>query len=89
MRTCVPIREMKDTARFSRLVEEAKEPVSVTRNGYSHLVVMTAEAYQALEEQLAEAELLVKIAQAEADIASNRLVDGQAHLAALHEKYDY
>ncbi|MDR0459062.1 MAG: hypothetical protein LBG68_01165 [Coriobacteriales bacterium] len=50
---------------------------------------MTAEAYQALEEQLAEAELLVKIAQAEADIANNRLVDGQAHLAALHEKYDY
>jgi len=80
---------MKDTARFSRFVEEAGEPVSVTKNGYDHLVVMTTDVYQNLSTQLAEAKLLASIAQAELDIASGQLVDGEAHIALMREKYGY
>ena len=89
MTKCVPLRAMKDTAGFSRFVEEAKEPVSVTKNGYDHLVVMTADAYQALAEQLAEAQLLSRIAQAETDISSGQLVSGQDHLAAMRVKHGF
>lgn len=43
MPTCVPIKAMKDTTRFVEVVNGAKEPVTVTRNGYDTLVVMTPE----------------------------------------------
>jgi len=80
---------MKDTARFSCFVEEAGEPISVTKNGYDHLVVMTTEVYNDLNTQLAEAKLLASIAQAELDIVSGDLVDGEAHIATMREKYGY
>ena len=80
---------MKDTARFSKLVEEAAEPITVTKNGYDHLVVMTTDVYQKLEEQIVEAKLLVKIAHAEADIASGKLVDGEAFISSMRKQYGY
>ncbi len=40
MALCVPVREMKDTAKFLSVVEGSKEPVTVTRNGRDALVVM-------------------------------------------------
>lgn len=42
----IPISEMKDTAGFTRAVEEADGPVTVTRNGYEKLVVMTPEVFE-------------------------------------------
>jgi prevent-host-death family protein len=89
MSRCVPIRELKNTARFSHLVEESGEPVWVTKNGYDHLVVMTATAYRAFSNQIAEAKLLAAISQAESDIACGKLIDGHQHLAELREKYGY
>ena len=45
MATCVPIKDMRDTAQFLKLVQESDEPITVTKNGYSELVVMRAEDY--------------------------------------------
>jgi prevent-host-death family protein len=78
---------MKDTARFSRMVEEADEPVTITKNGYDHLVVMTVGDFHALEEQVAEAKLLAKIAQAQADIVDGRVIDGKELLRKTSERY--
>jgi prevent-host-death family protein len=78
---------MKDTARFSRMVEEAEGPVTITKNGYDHLVVMTVSDFHALEEQVAEAKLLAKIAQAQADIVDGRVVDGKELLQKTSERY--
>ena len=86
---CAPIRDMKDTARFSRFVEDAGEPVSITKNGYDHLVVMTTDVYDSLKTQLAEARLLASIAQAELEIANGQLVDGKAHIALMRDKYGF
>lgn len=33
MAHCVPVRELKDTAKFLSVVEGSKDPVTVTRNG--------------------------------------------------------
>ena len=87
MTKCVPIRDMKDTASFSRFVEEAGEPVTVTKNGYDHLIVMTTEVYNDLNTELAEAKLLARIAQAELEIACGQLIDGETHIALMREKY--
>jgi PHD/YefM family antitoxin component YafN of YafNO toxin-antitoxin module len=89
MNICVPMREMKDTARFSSIVEEAKEPVCVTKNGHDHLVVMTVNAYRAFEDQIAEAKLLSIISQADTDIANGHTVDGITAIEKIREKYGY
>ena len=89
MTRCVPIRDMKDTSRFSRMVEDAGEPVTITKNGYDHLIVMTTDVFNDMNEQLAEAKLIAKIAQAESEIMSGKMVDGEEHMAAMREKYGY
>jgi len=42
----IPIKDLKNTAEISRMCHESDEPVFVTKNGYSHLVVMSAERYE-------------------------------------------
>jgi PHD/YefM family antitoxin component YafN of YafNO toxin-antitoxin module len=45
----VPVKELKDSARISRLCHESGEPVHVTKNGYADMVIMSAEAFEAME----------------------------------------
>lgn len=40
----VSVREMKDTAKFGKLVEESNGPVIVTRNDRDAYAVMTSDA---------------------------------------------
>lgn len=42
----VPIKELKNTASISRLVEESKEPIFITKNGYGSMVMMSIEVYE-------------------------------------------
>jgi len=42
----IPIKDLKNTAEISRMCHESDEPVFVTKNGYSHLVIMSAEQYE-------------------------------------------
>ena len=39
MPVCVPIKDMRDTAKFSELVETTTGPVTVTKNGYSKILL--------------------------------------------------
>lgn len=42
----IPIKELKNTASISKLVEESKEPIFVTKNGYGSMVMMSMEVYE-------------------------------------------
>ena len=42
----IPIKDLKNTAEISRMCHESDEPIFVTKNGYSHLVIMSAEQYE-------------------------------------------
>lgn len=87
MSKCVPIRDMKNTAAFSRLVEEAAEPIVVTKNGYDHFVVIKSSDYETMQEELAKARLLKRIALAEEDYAEGRYVEGSEFTSNVREKY--
>lgn len=65
MPVCVPITDMRDTAKFSELVQTTPGPVTVTKNGYSKFVVMRSEDYDALVAEQARARLLARMAVAE------------------------
>ena len=45
MPTIIPIRDLRNTSEISELAHKMQEPIFITKNGYSDLVVMSAELY--------------------------------------------
>ena len=90
MPVCVPIKDLKDTAKFSKLVEESVGPITVTKNGYDAFVVMRSADYDRLANRsLEEAKqrLLERIALAEREKAEGGYTDDPAAMAELRERY--
>ncbi|MGI6221908.1 MAG: type II toxin-antitoxin system prevent-host-death family antitoxin [Coriobacteriales bacterium] len=75
MPICVPIKDLKDTAKFAKLVEEAPGPVTVTRNGYDAFVVMRSADYDELVRSSPRRRLLDRIALADREIEEGRYWD--------------
>ncbi|MBQ9277705.1 MAG: type II toxin-antitoxin system Phd/YefM family antitoxin [Lachnospiraceae bacterium] len=46
MPTIMPIRDLRNTSDISELAHKKQEPIFITKNGYSDLVVMSAELYE-------------------------------------------
>lgn len=87
MSVCVPIRDMKDTAAFARIVEESAEPVTVTKNGNGKFVVMRVEDYDLMREELAQARLACVVAEGERAYEAGDYVDGSEFTSFLRERY--
>lgn len=87
MAVCVPVRDMKDTAAFAKLVKESPEPITVTKNGYSEFVVMRSEDYDMMREEVAKARLVRMLADADNAYEQDEYVDGATFIAAMREQY--
>ena len=46
MPTIMPIRDLRNTSEISEIAHRMQEPIFITKNGYSDLVVMSAELYE-------------------------------------------
>ena len=46
MPTIMPIRDLRNTSKISEIAHKMQEPIFITKNGYSDLVVMSAELYE-------------------------------------------
>ena len=46
----VPIRDLRNTSTISEMAHGLQEPIFVTKNGYSDLVIMSAELYERMAE---------------------------------------
>ena len=80
-----PIKDLRDTIKISKLCEESKEPIYITKNGYGHLVVMSMETYK---DKLAKADLYEKLAEAENQINNGeKLLDTAAVFESLKDRY--
>ena len=51
MPTIMPIRDLRDTSKISEIAHKQQEPIHITKNGYSDLVVMSAELYERYEKE--------------------------------------
>lgn len=87
MTVCVPIKEMKNTASFARLVEESSDPVIVTKNGFETFAVMTVEKLDALRLEAARAHLYRDVDEAESDFVAGRVTDARASQQQARERY--
>lgn len=65
MPTIVPIRDLRNTSEISELAHKKQEPIFITKNGYSDLVIMSAELYERfaqinkIDQAISEAEMEV------------------------------
>ena len=41
----MPIKELRNTTEISNIAHKAQEPIFITKNGYSDLVIMSSELY--------------------------------------------
>ena len=66
MPTIMPIKDLRNTSEISELAHKKQEPIFITKNGYSDLVVMSAELYERfvqtykIDQAIYEAELEVE-----------------------------
>jgi PHD/YefM family antitoxin component YafN of YafNO toxin-antitoxin module len=80
----IPIKELKNTSRVSLMVHESDEPVFVTKNGYSDMVMMSSEVY---DRAMYALHVYAGLAEGELAISEGRVKDAFEALDALDEKY--
>lgn len=85
--TCVPIKDLKDTAAFAKTVESSDEPIMVTRNGREAFCVVKPELLDSLRLEAARAKLYDLVDEGEADIAAGRLDDALGSNAAARKRF--
>ncbi len=81
----IPIRDLKNTREISQMCQEATEPIYITKNGYGDMVIMSVKMY---EEKLYMFDVYNKLVAAEAQIAEGKVLDGEASLRSIREKYN-
>lgn len=86
MATCVPVRDMRDTAAFTQLVASEQE-VTVTKNGYEAIHCLSPERYRVLCEAEAKARLLSRMALADAEKQDGKYSDYAEFSSQMKEKY--
>ena len=85
---CVPIKDLKDTAAFSKMVKETDHPIFVTKNGREEFVVMNTEVYHNDNIDPARKRFYAYLERSQADAEAGRVVDAFEFLKQLEEEYD-
>ena len=83
MPQCIPIRDLKNTAEISQLCQRSREPITITKNGYDDMVIMSAKVY----DKMRLYSVYERLMEAEDDIAQGRIADAYASLQGLRAKY--
>ena len=86
MSVCVPVRSMKNTAKFAELVERERD-VTVTKNGCEIFHCLSDEQYRAMQDEVVRARLLSRIVRAEHELATGAYDDYDDFAAAVREEY--
>ena len=87
MPKCVPIKDMRDTADFARLVETSPEPIIVTKNGYDQFVVLRSDDYEKLCQESARAQLMERMLLAEKERAEGKSIDAYESIENIKKHY--
>ncbi len=87
MPTCVPIRDLRDTAAFDELVATSSTPITVTKNGYDRFVCVRSDDFERLKRAEAEAQLRARIKIMEYERENNLARDAFEVMEELGKKY--
>ena len=80
---CIPIRDLKNTTAVSQLCHDTPCPITVTKNGYADMVIMSPEAL----DQLLESTAAIKLMQGLRDVEAGRVKAAREALRSVRDKY--
>ena len=80
---CIPIRDLKNTTAVSQLCHDTPCPITVTKNGYADMVIMSTEAF----DRVLESTAAIKLMQGLRDIEAGKTKPACQALKAVREKY--
>ena len=83
----IPMKDLKDGARVSRLCHETGEPVHVTKNGRADLVVMSAEVYEGLAGDARTGRAVALVREGIEAVRRGEATDALEAVAAMRGKY--
>lgn len=86
MPVCVPVRSMKNTAKFAELVERERD-VTVTKNGCEIFHCLSDEQYRAMRDEMARARLLSRAMRSEQELEAGAYCDYDDFVAGVREEY--
>ena len=81
----IPIRDLKKTAEISEMCHSINEPIFITKNGYSDMVLMSMDVY---DKTMAMKSMLEKISQAEDEVKNGKMSDARESLRDIRKKYN-
>lgn len=81
----IPIRDLKNTSKISQMCHASNEPIFVTKNGYGDMVIMSMKMY---EEKMFMLDVYSKLIAAEEQLVEGKVLDGDASLKNIREKYN-
>ena len=83
----LPIKELKDTAKISKLCHESGEPIFITKNGYCDMVILSPEAYDQLDRDAEETRIVAAVQAGIEDAKAGRVRDAFEVIDELRAKY--
>lgn len=87
MPTCVPIKDLRDTAAFDEMVADSPSPITVTKNGYDRFVCVKSSEFSRWEQAEARARLLERIMISERERLEGQSVDAFEAIEVLRAKH--
>ena len=83
---CVPIKDLKDTAAFAKMVKETDHPIFVTKNGREEFVVMSTGVYHEETVDPARRRFYAFLERSQADADAGRVMDAFEFLQQMVEE---
>lgn len=83
----VPVKDLKDTTRISRLCRESGEPVHVTKNGYPDMVIMSTETYEGLERAAKTGRIVSMVQEGIDAVERGKCRDAAEAVASIRSRY--
>lgn len=87
MPICVPIKDLKDTSKFTNTVLSATEPVVVTKNGKESFIAMSPAQYEGLRLEAARSRLYQILDDREAQITAGNVHEAEQTADYLKTRY--
>ena len=83
----VPVKDLKDTTRISRLCRKSGEPVHVTKNGYPDMVIMSTETYEGLERAAKTGRIVSMVQEGIDAVERGECRDAAEAVASIRSRY--
>lgn len=82
----LPIRDLRNTTKISKLCHESNEPIFITKNGYGDMVLLSMEIY---EDMFLRLRMYDAIMSGKEQADQGNLIDGAEAMQKMKGKYGF